>query len=221
MNVDFFNGFSFNWAQNGIVETFDDAQYKLGWSFIGASPPTVEQFNAVQQLTDQKLAWLFGQIKTAADARGIELAASDLGSLLALLDANVPGQATTELAGVLKLATTALAQGLTDDATALTPKKLADAFGGANWSAAGNGWTKLPNGLILQWGSVVTVAANTTFVFPVAFPSECFLASGSLVVIGDANEYAASAPRSSNLSSTSVTFSTVAGNRIDVFAIGR
>ena len=36
---------------------------------------------------------------------------------------------------------------------ALTPARLADAFKGANQSLSGNGYQKLPGGLIIQWGT--------------------------------------------------------------------
>lgn len=44
---------------------------------------------------------------------------------------------------------------------------------------ATNGYTKLPNGLILQWGSI-TPAVGTNLVtvtFPIAFPNACFFAN--------------------------------------------
>lgn len=44
-------------------------------------------------------------------------------------------------------------------------------------SLAASGYYKLPGGLIIQWGSVVTTAANTgvTWTFPTAFPNACIL----------------------------------------------
>ena len=38
-----------------------------------------------------------------------------------------------------------------------------------------NGWCKLPNGLILQWG----VSTNANILFPIAFPTVCFAVSHS------------------------------------------
>ena len=76
-------------------------------------------------------------------------------------------------AGAMKRTTTALAQALADDATALTPKKLADAFKGANQSLAANGYRKDPGGLILQWGNsgVVNGSTNATITLPITFPN--------------------------------------------------
>jgi hypothetical protein len=52
-------------------------------------------------------------------------------------------------------------------------------FTGSNQSFTGNGYQKLPGGLIMQWGSF-TAAANaaTTVTFPTAFPTAC----GSVVL---------------------------------------
>ncbi len=72
--------------------------------------------------------------------------------------------------GLIKITTSALAQGLVDDATAITPKKLADAFKGANWNASSPGYVRLPNGMILQWGSAAGFNSYNV-VFPIAFPS--------------------------------------------------
>lgn len=70
-DIGFFDAFDFKWAENGQTDVYDDGEYKLGWSFIGNTPPTVEQFNELQQLTDEKINWLFTQLNGAAMARGI------------------------------------------------------------------------------------------------------------------------------------------------------
>ena len=41
-------------------------------------------------------------------------------------------------------------------------------------SLSGNGYTKLPNGLILQWGSVVATPSGVAVNFPIAFPNSVF-----------------------------------------------
>lgn len=91
----------------------------------------------------------------------------------------VPLLASETYAGAIKLATAALAQGLTDDTTALTPKKLADAFKGSNQSLSWPGYQALPGGLIVQFfrqqfshSGAGTLSAAVTF--PIAFPTACF-----------------------------------------------
>lgn len=72
----------------------------------------------------------------------------------------------------LPISSTAQAQELTNNATVITPAKLAAAFGGVNQSATGNGYQRLPGGVIIQWGSMETNASgNATVTFPVAFSS--------------------------------------------------
>lgn len=79
--MDFFSQFETLWAQTGQVEAIEDNQYKAGWAYIGATPPSVEQFNKVQQLSDQKAAWLFAQIKELAEQGGYELTADMVDAL--------------------------------------------------------------------------------------------------------------------------------------------
>jgi len=73
----------------------------------------------------------------------------------------------------LKVATTAEAQALVNDATIITPKKLADAFKGSNQSLGANGYQKYPGGLIVQWGTTTATAStgDVSTPFPIAFSS--------------------------------------------------
>jgi hypothetical protein len=43
-------------------------------------------------------------------------------------------------------------------------------------SKAATGYTKLPNGIYIQWGAIASIASgtNTAQTFPVAFPAACF-----------------------------------------------
>ena len=88
--------------------------------------------------------------------------------------------ATESIAGIIKISTTAQVSTGTDNTTAVSPAKLKELFvNGVNVSA--NGYEKLPNGLIRQWGyvsfsSVPTGAGNlseTTVYFPINFPNAC------------------------------------------------
>ncbi|CAB3891006.1 pyocin knob domain-containing protein [Achromobacter piechaudii] len=77
----FFDLFKSTWAQNGLTEDITDLQYKTGWSFIGSVPPSVEQFNKVQQTTDERLAWLYKQLDGLAAVTGRPLAATSFDAL--------------------------------------------------------------------------------------------------------------------------------------------
>ncbi|WP_456281586.1 hypothetical protein M1D55_19280 [Cupriavidus sp. JZ107] len=92
--VNFFDNFETLWAQAGALEVIDENQYKAGWAYIGATPPSVEQFNKVQQLNDQKAAWLFAQMKELAERAGFDLTAATTDALtrgVSRLSASVVG----------------------------------------------------------------------------------------------------------------------------------
>lgn len=122
-NVDFFSAFGYAWGENGSVDDWVDTQYKLGWASIGSVPPSVEQFNRVQQLADQKANWLFGQIAAAAAAKEITLSASDLTALVQILAATAPDASTTKK-GLIEIATATEAKALDDALRAVTPATL-------------------------------------------------------------------------------------------------
>ncbi|MED7670280.1 hypothetical protein GXB78_24040 [Pseudomonas moraviensis subsp. stanleyae] len=95
----------------------------------------------------------------------------DIAALAALT-----AQATELNQGTAKVATQALTDAGTDDATIVTPKKLRFGFA---VSRGPNGYIALPSwlgGLIIQWGVKATSASvgNNPIVFPTAFPNACF-----------------------------------------------
>lgn len=77
----FFELFKATWAQNGLTESITDLQYKTGWAYIGSVPPSVEQFNKVQQTTDERLAWLYQQLEGLAAVTGRPLVATSTDAL--------------------------------------------------------------------------------------------------------------------------------------------
>ena len=84
--MDFYEAFAHTWGSTGTVdESLTTTQYDQGWNFIGARPPRLGEFNKREKLIDQRLKWLYDQLKTAADARGVTLAGADVGGLLAIL----------------------------------------------------------------------------------------------------------------------------------------
>lgn len=74
--TNFFELFKATWAQNGATDRMSAAQYGTGWAYIGSLPPTVEQFNAVQQITDHKLTWIYRHLEAVAALTGRELTAA-------------------------------------------------------------------------------------------------------------------------------------------------
>lgn len=84
--MDFFEAFAHTWGSTGTVDdSLTTTQYDQGWNFIGSRPPRLGEFNKREKLIDQRLKWLYDQIKTAADAHGVMLNGSDVGGLLAIL----------------------------------------------------------------------------------------------------------------------------------------
>lgn len=84
----FYDGFTLTWASTGSTATLDSDDLETGWAYIGATPPTVEQFNAVEQQAFRRDQWLYGQIKGVTDAAGMALAAANtdtLASAIALI----------------------------------------------------------------------------------------------------------------------------------------
>lgn len=80
--VDFFSSFGYKWGQDGSVYNWDDAQYKQGWATIGSVPPSVEQFNRLHQVADEKANWLYQQIKAVTDNASLALSAAASDTLL-------------------------------------------------------------------------------------------------------------------------------------------
>lgn len=153
--VDFFTGFTYKWAQTGNTFAWDDAQYKLGWATVGDTPPTVEQFNRVHQVADEKSNWLYGQLASAAAAKGITLSAGDLDSLKDILEAFTPAASET-VAGIAEIATQAEVTTGTDDARIITPLKLATAIPAASTTAVGR--LRIATTAEAQAGALDTVA---------------------------------------------------------------
>ena len=87
--------------------------------------------------------------------------------------------ASTSVAGVVKLNNTLTSTSTSEAATANTVKLLNDRFVNDFLSLKSeNGYQKLPDGLIIQWG-LSTGASSRTATFPIAFPNECLNISGS------------------------------------------
>jgi hypothetical protein len=103
---------------------------------------------------------------------------ADTAAVDVLDDGNLPGLLAKFVAALKaqmqgQVATTAQAQAMTDDTVLMTPKKLADAFGGSNQSQTSPGYLKLPSGIIIQWSTVFNnVSGFAPWTYPIAFPSE-------------------------------------------------
>ena len=65
------------------------------------------------------------------------------------------------------------------------PADITSAFTGSNVSLSGNGYQKLPSGLIIQWGQASTNASGlATITFPMAFPTYIGTVVPSIILAG-------------------------------------
>ncbi|GHC17571.1 hypothetical protein GCM10010082_06010 [Kushneria pakistanensis] len=85
-------------------------------------------------------------------------------------------QATESVFGLMRVATQSQVNAGTDDATAVTPKKLR---WGVSYRISANGWIVFPTwlgGLAVQWGFSASVPGTSwaTTSFPIAFANQCF-----------------------------------------------
>ena len=81
-----------------------------------------------------------------------------------------------------QVATAAQARALTANNVFMSPLQVANAFTGSNQSLGGNGFQRLPGGLLLQWGvasSTSDTAPGTVNTFPTAFSTGVFAIVGA------------------------------------------
>ena len=86
--------------------------------------------------------------------------------------ASLAGDASESQKGISQIATQSEVDDGSNDEKIITPLKY---IAGFNCSKTSNGYTKLPNGIIFQWGSgVIPSAGSTVFTFPTPFPNAVF-----------------------------------------------
>ncbi|MFF7398899.1 hypothetical protein ACFZAI_20775 [Achromobacter sp. NPDC008082] len=137
----FFELFKATWAQNGLTEGITDLQYKTGWAYIGSVPPSVEQFNKVQQTTDERLAWLYKQLEGLAAVTGQPLVATSTDALSYAqqnLNASNLKAGTVPVARLSGTAASLTAGAATKLATARTIAATGDATGTTTFDGSAN-----------------------------------------------------------------------------------
>jgi hypothetical protein len=62
------------------------------------------------------------------------------------------------------------------------------------YTASGNGYQKLPSGVIIQWGKTgsISTGGNSAVTFPVAFPAACWVVLSTLEVASGSNSFGVS-----------------------------
>ena len=132
----------------GGLTPISDVNYAKGWEFVGANPPTKNDFSYLQNLSDLKSQWLYSNKLQRTDPFG------DIKS-----DGAV--QTALENLGLGEAAKRDVGTG-----TGQIPDRSA-------WSEsyATNGWRKSPDGYIEQWGISAATATDATVTFPIPFPN--------------------------------------------------
>lgn len=92
-----FDRFGKSWSLTGPQSPPTDQQADLGWDYIGASPPTVQQFNALFRWLDEKDNWLYGQIARVLITAGLTPGVSPDTQLLTALQSLFPAPDLTYL----------------------------------------------------------------------------------------------------------------------------
>ncbi len=137
----FFELFKATWAQNGLTEGITDVQYKTGWAYIGSIPPSVEQFNKVQQTTDERLGWIYNQLEALAAVTGRPLLATSADALsfaFQNLNATNLKSGTVPVARLSGTATSLTAGAAQKLATSRTIAVTGDATGSGNFDGSAN-----------------------------------------------------------------------------------
>ncbi|WP_454703464.1 hypothetical protein [Achromobacter pestifer] len=182
----FFELFKATWAQNGLTEGITDLQYKTGWAYIGSVPPSVEQFNKVQQITDERLAWLYQQLDGLAAVTGRPLLAT---STDALSYAQQNLNATNLKSGTVPVARlSGTASSLTSGAAAkLVTARTIAASGDATGSLAFDGSANVSMALTLASSGVTAGTYGSANALPTfTVDAKGRLTSAGTVAVGNA-----------------------------------
>lgn len=110
--------------------------------------------------------------QVAVDPSGISSSTNtDVQGVLEDMDSSFSRQATTNQAGRVQLATADEVLTGTNNQVAITPESLAMSYADPSLGSLTSGWSKLPSGLILQWGKITRSGAATELIFPSLFSS--------------------------------------------------
>ena len=82
MAISTLNSFNMACGENGGRFDWQPAQYRQGWATIGDVPPSVEQFNALHYLQDEKANFLYRQLADVVAAAGKQYTETAAASLL-------------------------------------------------------------------------------------------------------------------------------------------
>ena len=138
MAISTLNSFNMAWGENGGRFDWQPAQYRQGWATIGDVPLSVEQFNALHYLQDEKANFLYRQLADVVAAAGKQYTETEVASLLTesireIIKTTIgETKASSQTAGIMKVLNT-LGSTATDAAlSAAQGKALNDAIAALN-----------------------------------------------------------------------------------------
>lgn len=82
-----FGRFGRRWASTGVVSEPTANQADAGFAYLGANPPTVELFNSLEQMNDERHNWTFARISEVLAAGGVSPTENTANQLLTALRA--------------------------------------------------------------------------------------------------------------------------------------
>lgn len=145
---------------------------------LGGSPASDYALKTQINTLETNLANKLGKNEQAADSAKLGGVAADKFAQ----KTDIPSAATETKAGIVKIKKQ-IGNTPTDDVVP-TEKAVADALAkGFSNSKLQNGYTKLPNGIIMQWGIAKDVPQDQRkpITFPIAFPNSCLNASATYI----------------------------------------
>jgi len=175
------------WAQSGDVLAPSDSKISQGWA---VEIPPRQYFNYIDNKQDQAIAH-FNQAGIAIWDSFTEYQANasycqgNNGIIYKCQITNTNVNPVGDNSGTWKVAfvdsaaapipsTSAQSQAFTNNTAYITPLQLAQAFMGTNQSLASNGYQKLPNGVLIQWGNSSPTSLSSSVIFPISFPNQVF-----------------------------------------------
>ena len=139
MAISTLNSFDMAWGENGGRFDWQPAQYRQGWATIGDVPPSVEQFNALHYLQDEKANFLYRQLADVVAAAGEKYKETEVASLLTDSIRKIirATSATEKAAGTLKVLNVLSSTDTLSALSAAQGKALNDAIAAINALLAG------------------------------------------------------------------------------------
>ena len=139
MAITTLNSFNMAWGENGGRFDWQPAQYRQGWATIGDVPPSVEQFNALHYLQDEKANFLYRQLADVVAAAGEQYKETEVASLLTDSIRKIirATSATEKAAGTLKVLNVLSSTDTLSALSAAQGKALNDAIAAINALLAG------------------------------------------------------------------------------------